>query len=132
MGHSPWGHKESDRTERLHFHFSSQIEFLKLDTNEVDLFYLFLKCIMATQHSLTAGFPGGSVVKNSSTNAGDAGDRGLIFGSGRSPGRGNGNPSRILAWKKPMERGARQGYHPWGRKESDMTEQLSTHTHTHI
>ena len=87
---------------------------------------------MATHHSLTAGFPGGSVVKNSSTNAGDAGDRGLIFGSGRSPGRGNGNPSRILAWKKPMERGARQGYHPWGRKESDTTEQLSTHTHTHI
>ena len=22
MGCSPWGHKESDRTERLHFHFS--------------------------------------------------------------------------------------------------------------
>ena len=24
------------------------------------------------------------------------------------------------------------GYSPWGRKESDMTEQLSVHTHTHI
>ena len=23
------------------------------------------------------------------------------------------------------------GYSPWGRKESDMTERLSTHTHTH-
>ena len=57
MGYSPWGHKESDRTERLHFHFSSQLEFLKLDMNKVDLFYLFLKCIMATRHSLTAGFP---------------------------------------------------------------------------
>ena len=22
MGDSPWGHKESDMTERLHFHFS--------------------------------------------------------------------------------------------------------------
>ena len=22
MGYSPWGHKESDTTERLHFHFS--------------------------------------------------------------------------------------------------------------
>ena len=21
MGYSPWGHKESDATERLHFHF---------------------------------------------------------------------------------------------------------------
>ena len=26
VGYSPWGHKESDRTERLHFHF--QILFL--------------------------------------------------------------------------------------------------------
>ena len=23
------------------------------------------------------------------------------------------------------------GYSPWGQKESDMTERLSTHTHTH-
>ena len=38
---------------------------------------------------LTMGFPGGSVVKNLSTNSGDAG---LIPGLGRSPGEGNGNP----------------------------------------
>ena len=35
------------------------------------------------------GFPGGSVVKNPPTNAGDPGS---IPGSGRSPGGGNGNP----------------------------------------
>ena len=35
------------------------------------------------------GFPGGSVVKNLPANAGDLG---LIPGSGRSPGKGNGNP----------------------------------------
>ena len=35
------------------------------------------------------GSPGGSVVKNSSAKAGDAG---LIPGLGRSPGGGNGNP----------------------------------------
>ena len=35
------------------------------------------------------GFPGGSVVKNLPTKAGDAGS---IPGSGRSPGEGNGNP----------------------------------------
>ena len=34
-------------------------------------------------------FPGGSVVKNSLANAGDTGS---IPGSGRSPGKGNGNP----------------------------------------
>ena len=37
-------------------------------------------------------FPGGSVVKNPSANAGDTGDLGLIPGSGRSLGGGNGNP----------------------------------------
>ena len=37
-------------------------------------------------------FPGGSVVKNLSANSGDAGEAGLIPGSGRSPGEGNGNP----------------------------------------
>ena len=26
MGYSPWRHKESDTTERLHFHFLSGIE----------------------------------------------------------------------------------------------------------
>ena len=27
MGYSPWGHKESDMTERLHFHFLSYKEY---------------------------------------------------------------------------------------------------------
>ena len=35
--------------------------------------------------------PGGSEVKASASNAGD---RGLIPGSGRSPGEGNGNPEK--------------------------------------
>ena len=30
--------------------------------------------------------------------------------------------SNILAWRIPMDRGAWQGYSPWGHKESDMTE----------
>ena len=33
--------------------------------------------------------------------------------------------SSILAWGIPMDR-ALEGYSPWGRKESDMTEWLST------
>ena len=36
-------------------------------------------------------FPGGSVVKITACIAGDAGDVGSTPGSGRSPGRGNGN-----------------------------------------
>ena len=38
------------------------------------------------------GFPGGPGVKNQSANIGDTGDVGLIPGSGRSAGGGNGNP----------------------------------------
>ena len=43
-------------------------------------------------------FPGGSEVKASASNAGDSG---LIPGSGRSPGDGNGDHSSILAWRNP-------------------------------
>ena len=52
------------------------------------------------------GFPGGSVVKNPPANAGDAGDRGLIFGLGRSPGGGNGNSLQYSWLKNPMDRRA--------------------------
>ena len=51
------------------------------------------------------GFPGGSVVKNSPANAGDARDMGSIPRLGRSPRGGNGNSS-ILAWENPMDGGA--------------------------
>ena len=35
--------------------------------------------------------------------------------------------SSILAWRIPMDRGAWQGtYSPWGCKELDTTEQIST------
>ena len=44
------------------------------------------------------GFPGGSVVKNPPANAGDTG---LISGSGRFSGGGNGNPLPLFAWKIP-------------------------------
>ena len=37
-------------------------------------------------------FPGGTVVKNMPTNAGDARDTGWVPELGRSPGGGHGNP----------------------------------------
>ena len=48
------------------------------------------------------GFPGGSVVNNLPATAGATG---LISGSGRFPGGGNGNPLLLFAWKNPMDRG---------------------------
>ena len=73
------------------------------------------------------------MVKNPLANAGDIRDLGLIPGSGRSPGAGNGNPSSILAWEIPWTEGL-PGYSPWGCKESDMTEQQNTlvYVYTHI
>ena len=44
------------------------------------------------------GFPGGSDGKESACNARDSGS---IPESGRSPGKGNGNHSSILAWRIP-------------------------------
>ena len=54
------------------------------------------------------GFPGGSVVKNLPANAGDTGDLGSIPGSGRSPGKGNGNLLQDSCLGNPMDRGAWQ------------------------
>ena len=54
---------------------------------------------------LTISFPGGSVVKNPHASAGDLG---LIFGSGRFPGEGNGNPLQYSCLKNSMDRGAWQ------------------------
>ena len=47
--------------------------------------------INGSEYLRKGSFPGGSVVKNSSANAGDAGDVYLIPESERSPGGGNGN-----------------------------------------
>ena len=46
------------------------------------------------------------VEKNPPANAGDPGDAGLIPGSGRSPGEGNGNPLQYSCLDSPMDRGA--------------------------
>ena len=44
--------------------------------------------------------------KESACNAGDTGDAGLIPGSERSPGEGNGNPLQYSSLGNPMDRGA--------------------------
>ena len=49
------------------------------------------------------GYPGGSDGEESACSAGDLG---LISGSGRSPGRGHGNPLQYSCVENPMDRGA--------------------------
>ena len=57
----------------------------------------------ATENNL--GFPGGSVVKNLPTNAGDLGS---IPESGRFLGEGNGNPFQYSCLGNPTDSGAWQ------------------------
>ena len=58
-----------------------------------------------------SGFPGDAVLKNLTAHAEATGDMGLIPWLGRSPGGGT--------WQATVH----------GAAESDMTEQLSIHTH---
>ena len=63
--------------------------------------------------------------------AGDARDTGLIHGSGRSPGEGNGNPLQYSCLENPHGQRNLADYSPWGYKESSITERLTHTTHTH-
>ena len=67
-------------------------------------------------------FPGASDGKESYCNEGDLG---LIPGLGRSPGGGHGNSLQYSCLENPHGQRSLAGYCPWGRQESDMTEQLS-------
>ena len=70
------------------------------------------------------GFLDGEVVKNPPANAGDAG---LIPGSGRSPGGENGNPLQYSCLGNPMDRGAwRATVH---RVTKSLTRLSDEHTH---
>ena len=63
--------------------------------------------------------------KESTFNAGDAGDPGSIPGLVRYPGEGNGNPLQYSSWENPMNRGAQQA--TVHRVPKSRT-QLSAHT----
>ena len=60
------------------------------------------------------------LVKASACNAGDPG---LISGSGRSPGEGNGNPFQYSCLENSMDGGASKATVHWVA-ELDMTERL--------
>ena len=74
-------------------------------------------CCFGIISSVELGFPGGSDSKESACNARDLGS---IPGLGISLGGGHGNPFQYSCQRSMA------GYSPWGLKESDMTEQLST------
>ena len=69
------------------------------------------------------GLLGGLEGKESTYNEGDLS---LIPALGRSPRRGHGNPLQYSCLENLHGQRSLEGQSPWGHKESDTTEQLST------
>ena len=68
-------------------------------------------------------FLGGSKGKVSTCNVGDLG---LIPRLGKFPGGGHGNPLQYSCLENRRGQRSLAGYSPWGHKELDRTERLST------
>ena len=121
VGCSLWGRKESDMTERLHFHLSLSCigegngNPLQCSCQEnprdggawraavygVSQSRTRLKWLSSSSSS--SGLPRWLSGKASACNAGEVG---LIPVSGRSPGEGNGNPLKYSSLENSMDRGA--------------------------
>ena len=103
VGCSPWGHEESDTTERLHFHFSlscvgegngNPLQCSCLENpRDRGAWWAAVYGVAQSRTQLkwlsSSSSPLLKVVKNPPASAGDTG---LIPGSERSPGEGHGNP----------------------------------------
>ena len=115
VGCSPWGREESDTTEWLHFHFSLSC------TGEGNVNPLQCSCLENPRDrgAWWAAIYGAAQSQtrltwrsSSSTNldgkepACNAGDLGLIPGSGRSLREGNGCSLQYSCLENPMDRGA--------------------------
>ena len=80
-------------------------------------------------HSL--GFPGGSVVKNLPSSAGDTGNEGLIPGSGRFPREGHSSPLQYSCLGNPRNRGAWQStVHGVAKSRPRLSDWAHTHMHS--
>ena len=66
-------------------------------------------------------------IKNLPMDAGDSRDEGLIPGSRRSPGEGNGTPLQYSCLENFHGLRSPVGCSPWGHKESDTTERIHFH-----
>ena len=75
--------------------------------------------LIFTLHLLSLrGFPYSSASKEFACNAGDPG---LIPGSGRSPGGGHDNPFQYSCLENPHGQRSLEGCSPWDHKELDTT-----------
>ena len=82
-----------------------------------------MKVHNCTHVYLYLGFPGSSAGKESACNVGDLSS---IPGLGRSAGGGHGNPLQHSCLENLHGQRSLEGYSPWGRREWDRTEGLSS------
>ena len=75
----------------------------KLRHKALSNIFKIILLIIGVDLNMCKGFHGGSDGKESACNEGDLG---LISGSGRSPGEGDGNPLQYSCLKNSMDRGA--------------------------
>ena len=85
-----------------------------------------LNLFLVTVYLAHPWWPGG---KESACNAGGARHMSLISGSGRSPGRGHGNPLQYSCLQNPMDRGAWWATIHGVAKSWTQLKWLSTHAH---
>ena len=76
--------------------------------------------------NITSKYKWASLVAQTVKTACNEGDLALIPGLGRSPERGHDNPLQYSCLENAHGQRSLVGYSPWGRKESDTTEQLSS------
>ena len=91
--------------------------------------YVFVPVVLVSASSMGLGFlkwkEMSAFPSDCKESASSVGDLGLIPGSGRSPGEGNGYRLQYFCLENSMDQRSLVGYSPWGLKESDMTEWLT-------
>ena len=102
---SLWGHRDENKKpsmlcKELELASRAAGSFRVAEWHGLEpLWFMTLFCPKWTSQNRTSQVA--QVVKTPPANAGDTRDKGLIPGSGRSPGGGNGTPSSILVWRMP-------------------------------
>ena len=133
VGYSPGGRKELDMTERLHFLCEEDATYMRtcyvsqwtllmlcgdLNGKEIQkegIYVYIYVCVCVCiyiyrererERTLAFLYMCVCVCAHAHANAGDVRDAGSIPESGRSPGRGYGNPLQHSCLENPMDRGA--------------------------
>ena len=72
--------------------------------NILQITFTWVTVALKKEAAKVQGFPNGSAGKESACNARDTADAGSFSGSGRSPGKGNGNPLQYSCLENPLNR----------------------------